>query len=264
MITKQYKISVIIPNYNWEKYLEWCLESILAQNYEDYEIIIIDGKSNDNSHAIIEKYLLISGKIRWLHVSDTGISHAFNLGIQEASGDFLLLLWNDDYLYPGIFRKLDWFLSAIDGYGDVDISSVHLFCDSINYWAPEKKYLKRTPQSDILNKDNLIRFGNMCWFQNIYINKTWFEHYRINEKNKYSMDYESYFAMLEMNQTFIHFPEINSINHLWDNTTCKYWYQSQKEANGIALQNATKPIHFFSIFIRFLTRELLSLIKVKN
>lgn len=79
-----YRISIIIPNYNGGKFIEGCLKSILSQSYENYEIVIVDGKSTDTSHEIIEKYMTISEKIHWLKVDDMGISHAFNLGIKAA------------------------------------------------------------------------------------------------------------------------------------------------------------------------------------
>lgn len=259
---KKYKISIIIPNYNGEKFIEWCLKSILFQSYDHYEIIIVDGKSKDGSHEIIEIYQKqFSDKITWLKVHDTGISNGFNLGIEVARGDFVLLLGSDDYLYDGILQKLNTFISTISEYKDVEIEKCNFYCDSINYWSPKKQFIKRIPQTDIFSKKNLVKYGNISWFQNIYINRWWFQNFRINEKNKYSMDYETYFEMLKNNETFIHFPEINSINHLWDNTTCKYWYQSQKEANNIAFKNISNVIWYFYVFKRFFMREMLRLVK---
>ena len=204
------KISVIIPNFNGGKYIEWCLEAILAQSYEQYEIIIVDWKSTDHSHAIIEKYQKLSSKITWLKVHDTWISNGFNLWIKAATWDFVLLLWSDDYLYEEIFQKLVDYLNKVDDFGYIDIKKCNVFCDSINYWSSRNEFVKRTPQTTAFTKDNLIAYGNICGFQNMYINRAWFTTYTINEQNKYSMDYECYFEMLEKNQSFIYLPEINS------------------------------------------------------
>ena len=261
-IKKQYTISIIIPNYNGERFIEWCLKSILSQSYEHYEVIIVDGKSTDHSHVIIEKYTKdYPQKIRWIKESDTGISHGFNLWIEAAKGDFVLLLGSDDYLYEEILEKLSRFIRTISYYSTISIEKCNFYCDSINYWSSEKKFTKRTPQTDIINRENLIKYGNISGFQNIYINRFWFLKYKINEYNKYSMDYESYFDMLKDGQEFIHFPEINTINYLGDNTTCKYWYQSQKEANTVAYKHAVTPIDYFYIVKRYILREILRFIR---
>ena len=150
-------------------------------------------------------------------------------------------------MYEDIFIKLNQFSNTLSRYSTVSIEKCNFYCDSINYWSLEKKFIKRIPQTDFINRENLIKYGNISGFQNIYINRAWFKKYKINEENKYSMDYESYFEMLKDGQEFIHFPEINSINYLGDNTTCKYWYQSQKEANTVAYKNAINLIDYFYI-----------------
>ncbi len=262
---KNYKISIIIPNYNGEHFIGGCLESIFIQEYENYEIIVVDGKSTDTSHSIIEKYLQkYPDKIRWLNIIDWGISQGFNLWIAAATGEFVLLLWSDDYLYVWIFEKLNTFINLISQYSTVNIEKSNFYCDSINYWSLEKKFTKRIPQTDSINRENLSKYGNIIGFQNIYINRKWFNNFKINEKNKYSMDYESYFEMLHNKQEFIHFPEINSINYLGDNTTCKYWYQSQKEANGVAFKNAIYLKDYIYIVYRYFVRETLRWIRWKE
>lgn len=256
-IFKIYKISVIIPNFNWGRFIEGCIKSILAQAYDNYEIIIIDGKSTDNSHEIIKKYTWISNKIKWLDVLDIWISNGFNIWIKESKGDFVLLLWSDDYVYENIFLKLNQYINNINNFWYIDIKKCNVFCDSINYWSLKNQFIKRKPQTSLFTKNNLIRFWNIVWFQNIFINRWWFENHTINEENKYSMDFESYFEMIQNDQIFVYLPEINSINCLWDNTTCKYWYQSQKEANKISMKYANKITDYIFIFKRFITRELM-------
>jgi glycosyltransferase involved in cell wall biosynthesis len=260
-VKKNYKISIVIPNFNGERFIWGCIESILSQSYQDYEIIIVDGKSTDGSHTIIEKFVWISKKIKWLKVNDTGISNGFNLGIEQADWDFVILLWSDDYLYDDILHKLNCYIVALSDFWYIDVTKCNIFCDSINYWSEHHQLIKRTPQSSIFTSANLIKYGNMVGFQNIFINRGWFNRYRINEKNKYSMDYESYFEMLKSGQIFVHLPEINSINCLWDNTTCKYWYQSQKEANGISLRYAKHWLDYLYVFKRFFLRESLRFAK---
>ncbi len=260
-LEKKLKLSIIIPNYNWGQFLEWCLNSIINQDYNNYEIIIVDWKSCDNSHEIIIKYVNLYSNIKWIDTIDSWISNAFNIWIENATWDYILLLWSDDYLNIWIFTKLISYINNINNFWCVDIKNCNIFCDSINYWSNKNELIKRTPQTSFFSKNNLIKFWNIIWFQNIYINKNWLKNYKINEKNKFSMDYETYFDMLNNWEKFIYLPEINSINYLWNNTTCKYWYNSQKEANWIALKNSTNIINYVYVFKRFLVRVLLKLFK---
>lgn len=255
---KNYRISIIIPNYNGERFIGGCLESICSQNYKNYEVIIVDGKSTDQSHIIIASYVqMYPDTIKWLNVIDTGISHGFNLWIQASIWDFVLLLGSDDYLYDDILKKVNHFINTVHSFGYLDVTLCNFFCDSINYWSDTHTFLQRKPQTEEFTIKQLIRYGNISGFQNIYMNRKWFENYSINVKNKYSMDYESYFNMLQAWQIFIHIPEINSINCLGQNTTCRYWYESQKEANGISFQHASNLIDYLFVFRRFLLREIL-------
>ena len=89
--------SIIIPIYNVEKYLNLCLDSVLAQEFADYEIILVDDGSTDNSPAICDEYAEKNTKIRVIHKTNGGLSDARNFGIKEAQGDYLMFLDSDDF-----------------------------------------------------------------------------------------------------------------------------------------------------------------------
>ena len=101
------KISVITPTFNSEKTIAKNVESILKQSYEDFEHIIIDNLSSDNTLEIIEKLYKDSPlNLRIISEKDSGISEAFNKGIDFASGDILTMLNSDDYYYSdNIFEQ---------------------------------------------------------------------------------------------------------------------------------------------------------------
>jgi glycosyltransferase involved in cell wall biosynthesis len=89
-------ISVITVCLNSEEFIEQCIQSVISQEFSDFEYIIIDGGSSDNTVNIIKKY---QNKISyWQSKSDRGIAHAFNQGIERSSGDWILFLNSDDYL----------------------------------------------------------------------------------------------------------------------------------------------------------------------
>jgi glycosyltransferase involved in cell wall biosynthesis len=97
-------ISVVTVVYNGAAYLEQAIQSVLNQDYENIEYIIIDGGSTDGSVDIIRKY---GDKIAyWVSEPDQGIFHAMNKGIKKATGDYIGILNADDWYEPGIIRKV--------------------------------------------------------------------------------------------------------------------------------------------------------------
>lgn len=94
------KFSVIVPVYNVEKYIEECLDSILKQDYDNYEILLIDDGSTDNSGNICEIYAAKNEKIKVFHKKNGGLSSARNIGIEKATGDYLVFVDSDDYIAP--------------------------------------------------------------------------------------------------------------------------------------------------------------------
>ena len=89
--------SIIVPIYNVERYLEQCIESVLAQDYQNYELILVDDGSPDNSIDICTKYAKKYSNIVFIHKINGGISDARNTGIQLARGKYLIFLDSDDY-----------------------------------------------------------------------------------------------------------------------------------------------------------------------
>ncbi len=99
-------LSIIIPVYNCENYIERCVESILSQGLVDYEIILIDDGSTDNSGTICEQLALKTSFIRLYHKANGGAGSARNLGISNASGEYIWFIDADDFLEPNSVAKL--------------------------------------------------------------------------------------------------------------------------------------------------------------
>lgn len=99
--------SLIVPVYNVEKYLAKCLDSILNQTYTDFEIIVVNDGSPDNSQAIIDEYSeKYPDKIKAYIKENGGLSDARNFGIERAQGDYLLFVDSDDYLSSELLCRL--------------------------------------------------------------------------------------------------------------------------------------------------------------
>lgn len=101
------KVSIIIPVYNTEKYIERCIESALNQTLKDIEIIVINDGSTDNSKQIINNYKSKDNRIRTVHFNTNhGVSIARNLGINLAKGEFVGFIDSDDYVDLKYFEEL--------------------------------------------------------------------------------------------------------------------------------------------------------------
>lgn len=99
------KYSIIIPVYNTEKYLERCINSVLNQTYKNFEIIIINDGSPDNSKKILESYKT-NQKIKIINQTNHGLSYSRNIGIKNSTGDYILFLDSDDYIELQLLEKL--------------------------------------------------------------------------------------------------------------------------------------------------------------
>ena len=99
-------ISVIAPVYNVAQYLPQCVDSILSQDYEDLEVILIDDGSTDASGEICDRYGASDSRVRVIHQKNGGAAAAKNAGLRLATGDYLTFADSDDYLEPGAYGFL--------------------------------------------------------------------------------------------------------------------------------------------------------------
>lgn len=99
-------ISVIIPIYNNEKYLDDCLNSIINQTYKNLEIILIDDGSTDASYKICEKYKEQDSRIVLIHKDNSGVADSRNLGLKASKGKYIAFIDSDDYIELNMFEKM--------------------------------------------------------------------------------------------------------------------------------------------------------------
>ncbi len=103
---KDIKVSVIVPVYNVEKYLNNCIDSILDQTYENFELILIDDGSTDRSGAICDQYVQFDKRIKVLHQINQGQSKARNAGVNLAKTEWILFVDSDDLIHPQMIEFL--------------------------------------------------------------------------------------------------------------------------------------------------------------
>lgn len=100
------EISVIIPIYNKESYIENCAKSLLAQDFDDYEIIIVDDGSNDKSGEILDSIANTDSKIKIYHTPNQGVTAARKFGYDHSSGRYIMFVDADDELLPDAMRHM--------------------------------------------------------------------------------------------------------------------------------------------------------------
>ena len=104
--------SIIIPIYNVEKYLRDCLESIITQSFDDYEVIMADDGSPDGCRDIIDGYALRDTRFKPLHKANGGLVSARKAGILKAAGDYIINVDGDDRLAPGVLKRAAEIITA--------------------------------------------------------------------------------------------------------------------------------------------------------
>lgn len=119
-------ISVIIPVYNREKVVAECINSVLAQSYRDFEIIIIDDGSTDQTVEICEKLSSSDNRIRLIKAEHGGVSNARNIGLNESNGEFVFFLDSDDIIHPhllsALIKGMEEHNAEISGTGVININ----------------------------------------------------------------------------------------------------------------------------------------------
>lgn len=100
------KISIIVPIYNTEKYLEKCLESIISQDYKNLEIILINDGSTDNSLSICKKYERKDKRIKLINNDHLGVAESRNIGLKYATGDYIGFVDSDDFIDKDMYKTL--------------------------------------------------------------------------------------------------------------------------------------------------------------
>lgn len=178
-MSKAPKISVIVPVYKAEKYLHKCVDSLLAQTFTDFEILLIDDGSPDKSGEICDEYALKDNRIRVFHKENGGVSSARQCGLDNARGEYIIHADPDDWVEANMLEEL--YAKAKEEDADMVI------CD---YWI-ESDYGSICKTQSITEHDNYSiivsllghKIHGSCW--NKLVRKSCFE----NVKFPYKLDY---------------------------------------------------------------------------
>lgn len=179
------KISIITVTYNSEKTIGYTIKSVLSQDYQDVEYLIIDGKSSDNTINIIKQYALkYPQKIKWISEKDNGIYDAMNKGITMATGDIIGILNSDDFFTSNnIISKIANTFQANPSieavYGDIHFVKPENLNKCIRYYSSK------------IFCQPLMRFGFMPAHPSFYMKNDSFKKYGLYKTNyKIAADFE--------------------------------------------------------------------------
>ncbi|WP_407856661.1 glycosyltransferase family 2 protein [Enterococcus hailinensis] len=143
------EISIIVPVYKVEKYLEKCVDSILAQTFTDFELILVDDGSPDNSGTICDEYAKKDPRVKVIHKENGGLSSARNAGINIAKGKYLGFIDSDDYIADDMYEIL---YKNIVKY-NADISSIEL----ISVYNDQFSLKRHSSTVKVLNQEQVMR-----------------------------------------------------------------------------------------------------------
>lgn len=138
------KVSFILPIYNVEKYLSECVESILAQTYSDFEILLVDDGSPDNCPALCDEWARKDNRIKVLHKTNGGLSDARNYGLDNAEGDYVVFVDSDDFWVNK--DCLEHLMNVVDAHPECDFIGYN--CSY--YYSDTKTYTKWVTYGDNL------------------------------------------------------------------------------------------------------------------
>lgn len=139
---KKVKVSIIVPIFNVDKYLEACLDSLICQTLKDIEIICVNDGSTDNSLSIIYDYMQKDSRIKVIDKANAGYGHTMNRGLEVAKGEFIGIVESDDFIKNNMFEVL--YTTAIEKNVDIVKSSFMYF------WG----------NKDLIQPSELLRFSD--------------------------------------------------------------------------------------------------------
>jgi len=178
-------ISIVMPTYNRAYIIDSSIKSVLAQTYSDFELIIVDDGSTDDTEKVIKSFN--DKRIRYIKLEkNSGASHARNIGIENAKGEYITFHDSDDTMASTKLEEQYNYMKE----NDYDIS----FCEfefnkkDMHYQIPSKKQIKMVEKIGLFNY--ILKYGNIVSTLCIFAKKSCFDNNRFNEELPRLQDYD--------------------------------------------------------------------------
>lgn len=215
------KISVIVPVYKAEKYLHRCVDSILAQTFNDFELLLINDGSPDNSGEICDEYAQKDSRVRVFHKKNEGVSATRQFGVEHSLGDYMIHADPDDWVESNMLEEM--YTHARNSDYDLVICDYYKDCtDGIKYCKQQPSSLKH---SVILSELFHKLHGSCC---NKLVKRTCFLNYNIKFPSgiNYCEDLYVWVILLQnpikisyLNKAFYHYDNYTNVNSISRNYT---------------------------------------------
>lgn len=191
-------VSIIVPVYNTGKYLRQCVESVLMQSFKDWELLLLDDGSTDDSGDLCDEYTQLDSRIRTIHKRNSGVSDTRNHGIDVAEGEYIIFLDSDDYWLDESFLE-EFVLLSNEHNLDVlrgeyiEVNSLGTPMSGSQYVLDRQSYERQCVDNMTFIKDILHGeyFSVICFFRKSYITNL-----RFNVNRVFLEDAEFYLSLL--------------------------------------------------------------------
>lgn len=196
-------ISIIVPIYNVEKYLPDCLDSILAQTYQNLEILLIDDGSPDGSGAICDEYASRDSRFVVIHQPNSGVSVACNTGLDLATGDYITLVDSDDWVDPTMYEVMMRHITE----GNFDGAA----CSTLQEYGTHRKICEQFDYH-ILHQPELTRVvieeKIRAILRRTLIKKIYWDSVRFTPNTQTGEDFEVFPHLVHQCKSFVFLPDL--------------------------------------------------------
>lgn len=245
------KITIIIPVYNVEKYIDKCLNSVINQTYKNLQIIIVNDGSKDNSEDICKKYQKKDKRIICLTQKNHGVSNARNVGLNYANGKYIIFIDSDDWLEPDMIEVL--YFNSIKNEADISICDYYM-----NYENKEIAHNKLAKKIILQDKSKILEelfdintFGGYLWNKLIkreciyYSNN---KYTKFNEEVKIQEDILFLTDIVQKANKVIYMPQEKKYHYrIRENSAVNFSYSQKDLTKLIAMEQFIKLKHQYMI-----------------
>ena len=221
------KHSIVVPAYNTGAAIRKCVDSILAQSFNDWELIIVNDGSTDTTHAIVDEYAKADSRIKAIHIPNGGVANARNVGMAAANGEYIMFVDGDDWIESDYLKQVEMYMADNADMYIIGITQDHEDQDGRIYYSE----IKGTPiHRHITNEHLPSEIGYLLNTMNM--ESSCLKSYRASFLRKYNIQFlngmivfEDFYFVL---QCLLHKPSISLIPFIG------YHYRMELSYNPVA------------------------------
>lgn len=264
---EDFLISIVIPIYNAEKYLEECLNSIKNQTYKNFEVIMVNDGSKDESETICKRFSEDDSRFRYFTKSNGGVSSARNLGLDNVKGDFITFIDSDDWIAE---KHLELLINSIKKTNSDIVVSCYKEFDNIDtyYTIVYTKQEKNLLNFEKMNRDDFLTIFPKLMSINVCFNnavaklfrKELVNNLRFDTSIKYGEDLDFYFSLYLNVESVSYVDELTYVYRIHGDSTTSNFNQEYAEQELSIFKKMFKKIqeiglptiHYFNKFQKLL------------